>query len=87
MLIMRKLVFAALAVVFMLSSGFVSSEIDNTESIISNCEIVITRTTIDDNGDKITETRTHYYNAADERDCNYVSGKTLRMYQLGFLKF
>jgi hypothetical protein len=87
MLIMRKLVFAALAGVFMLSSGFVSSEIDNTESIISNCEIVITRTTIGDNGDKITETRTHYYNAADERDCNYVSGQTLRMYQLGFLKF
>jgi hypothetical protein len=88
MLIMRKLVFAALAGVFMLSSGFASIEtLEEEYSPYGTCTITITRTSIDEEGNEITETRVHITEADDERDCNVRASFTLRAYQTGAIKF
>ncbi|MEN8901392.1 MAG: hypothetical protein ABF247_08825 [Nonlabens sp.] len=81
---MRKLVFAALAGVFMLSSGFVKKELTSPQG---DCTVVIQRTSIDEEGNEVTQTRIHYTTAADRAACNSIASFIGRAYELGVLKF
>jgi DUF4097 and DUF4098 domain-containing protein YvlB len=71
----------------MLSSGFSTYESIELDSVNGTCTITITRTSIDEEGNEVTETRTHITQAADERDCNVRASFTLRAYQTGAIKF
>jgi hypothetical protein len=71
MLIMRKLVFAALAGVFMLSSGFSSpNSIDVVEDDSVDCNYSITRTYIGANLEPIEETHYFYGTADNDLQCS-----------------
>ncbi len=69
---MRKLLFAALAGVFMLSSGFVSGEVA-IESDFQNCTYSISRAYIDSRGEPQVETKTFSREVLNDLECTYVS--------------
>jgi len=68
----------------MLSSGFL---IENSSSPQDDWTFVVQRTSIDEDGNEVTETRIHNVQVADKDACDKTGAFIGRAYELGLLKF
>lgn len=88
---MRKLVFTALAVVFMLSSGFAKIEIENLQEsdkeVFFDCTYDIIGATTNSFGQPVTVVQSFSVETIGRADCEGVINYHLTALRLGILKW